>query len=96
MRETSVPCIVDYDRSHGDGPLRDIAKTIWRRCEDGSEDFQIGARGTGYVAGATEAEFVRACKICNVEFFDRPAVEHGWCGDGPRGYHDAPTDFNEG
>jgi hypothetical protein len=57
MQKSSIICIVDFQGS------RDVAQTL---CGDG--DYQISARGIGYLWADTREEFLEFCKMINVEF----------------------------
>jgi hypothetical protein len=69
----SIICIVNYrDRDPGVGMLRDVASTHYSRSSDGSEMWQISARGTGYVWADNADDFARKCWTYDVEFIEPP------------------------
>lgn len=64
MHKSSIICIVDCDFTKGDS-CRDVAQTL---CREGGGDYLISCRGTGYVWAEDKEDFVRQCKISNLEF----------------------------
>lgn len=66
MQKSSIICIVDYlglDSSRDAHISRDVAQTLCRK-----EDYQISARGIGYIWAETKEDFVNQCARYNVEF----------------------------
>jgi hypothetical protein len=57
MQKSSIVCIVDYNFA------RDVAQTL---CKCG--DYQICARGIGYLWAENKEEFLKYCEMYNVEF----------------------------
>lgn len=63
MQKVSVICIIDYRSSDHTSPSRDISQTL---C--GDDQYQIEARGIGYLWADNKEEFLKYAEMQNVEF----------------------------
>ncbi|MBW4580722.1 MAG: hypothetical protein KME42_14245 [Tildeniella nuda ZEHNDER 1965/U140] len=64
MQVRSLICLIDFNQLR-DGSLiaRDVAHTLYA-----PNNYQVSARGIGYIWAETEAEFIDCCERYNVKF----------------------------